>query len=54
MINRDKAIEATREVYGMGDIYAKAMQMDRSLCACINDHGHKRVPKDGSAANRPE
>ena len=47
-INDDKTMVATEEVFGMGDIYAKAMQMERSLCACINDHGHKRVPNDGS------
>ena len=47
-IKNDKAMVATEEVFGMGDIYAKAMQMDRSLCGCINDHGHKGFPNDGS------
>ena len=53
-INDDKTMVATEEVFGMGDIYAKAMQMERSLCACINDHGHKKVPNDGSTDTQRE
>ena len=40
-LNNERAMVATEEVFGLGDIFCKAMQLDRSLCACINDYGHK-------------
>jgi hypothetical protein len=41
-VQTDKTLVITEEVFGAGDIFCKAMQLDRSLCPCINDHGHKR------------
>ena len=34
-----------KEVYGGRDVVWRALQLDRSICACINDHGHKRPAK---------
>ena len=41
-INTDKHLLVLNEVFGGGDIFCKAFQMDRSLCTCINNCGHKR------------
>lgn len=41
-IGNDKYLITVKEVFGGGDLFCRAFQMDRSLCPCINDHGHKR------------